>query len=177
MADDLNDFLRQAALRREARKRASGQSSTQGRPINQEPKRSLASEQELEVIQPIPVEQRHLTPHVPPPEHLSGNVAKVDQKRETHLREVFGNKPVPLVRPSKKNKSNPTNPLKTPVATISPPTDKGSVTSEPLSISGKGDPPGNYKVMTPQDLLKLLRNPDSLKMAFIASEIFGRKFQ
>jgi len=179
MADDLNDFLKQAALRREARKKASGQQSTQGRAIpqnsgSQPTQRAKSSTPEPDVLQPISVEDRHLATTIAPLGHLGGGVAKTDQKRDAHLRETFSHTPVPLERQQKKKAKQ----QKTYVATIAAPTNTDSVTQDPISNpDGRAEAPGNYKVMSPQDLLKLLRNPDSLKMAFIASEIFGRKFQ
>lgn len=178
MSDDLNDFLKQAALRREARKKASGQQSTQGRAIPQNTgnpsSQRTSPPQDLDVLQPVSVEDRHLDPTIAPLGHLGGNAAKTDRKREAHLKETFSHTPVPLERQQKKK----AKPQKANVATIAEPTDKSSVTQDPISDpSIRTEAPGNYKMMTPQDLLKMLRNPDSLKMAFIASEIFGRKFQ
>ncbi len=180
MPDDLNDFLRQAALRREARKKAGGAPSTQAKPtanpnVNQPSVRPIRPAEDADIIEPIPIEQRHLTPHIPPPEHLAGNVAKTDQKREAHLKEKFGHTPVPLERQQKK-KTKSKGEQKSQVPTIA--TQANSAMDSLYAISeSKSEPASNYKVMSPQDLLKLLRNPDSLKMAFIASEIFGRKFQ
>ena len=167
MSGDLNDFLRQAALRREARKRQTGSppSSTSSSQNVSSPSRPSAP---LEVLQPIPVEQRHMTSHIPTGDHLSGNVEKVDQKRDAHLRDVFGNKPAPLER-SQKKKAKP----KSDQQPVKPPPSPSSTSNQAemaSSLQGR-------KLMSSADLLALLRNPDSLKMAFIASEIFGRKFQ
>ena len=122
----------------------------------------------------MPVEDRHVVPTIAPLGHLGGNAAKSDQKRDAHLKETFSHNPVPLERQQKKKAKQ----QKVNVATIAAPTDKTSVTQDLISDpSIRTEAPGNYKMMTPQDLLKMLRNPDSLKVAFIASEIFGRKFQ
>ncbi|MDZ4850179.1 MAG: hypothetical protein SGI77_12915 [Pirellulaceae bacterium] len=180
MADDLNDFLRQAALRREARKKASGDSSAPARPVssqksNQQPIRTLSSNDDLDVIEPISIEQRHIVPHIPKPDRVSESVVKADKKRESHVKEVFGSSPAPLERQGKK-KPKQQGQARAHVPTIATSNRDSSTADSGASMESGVGPQGNQR-MTSLDMLKLLRNPDSLKLAFIASEIFGRKFQ
>lgn len=172
MSDDLNEFLRQAALRREARKRQTGSQGAAGSPSqNSSAKPRSNEQQDIEVIQPIPVEQRHVTSSIPGGEHLGGAAAKLDRQREAHLQEVFGNRPAPL-ETKKKKKPKPKM-----EAQVAPPVPTAAqvdfaAAMESLTASQRGQ-----RSVSSRDLIAFLRNPSSLKMAFIASEIFSRKFQ
>ncbi len=172
MSGDLNEFLRQAALRREARKRQTGSTGQANSQSENAPTQSRATPpNSLDVLQPIPVEQRHLTPGIPAGDHLVGNAAKTDLKREAHLREVFGSKPAPLESQKKKKAKPRVEQQVAPQAQTAAQMDFASALNS-LTASQNGQ-----KSVSSHDLIAFLRNPDSLKMAFIASEIFARKFQ
>ncbi len=170
MAGDLNEFLRQAAMRREARKRQTG---SQGAPTSQSQNAPAQSrpvaQSSAEVLQPIPVDQRHLLPGIPAGDHLGGNAAKTDQKREAHIREVFGTKPAPLEN-QKKRKPRVEQQVAPQPQTAAQMDFASALNSLTASQSGQ-------RSVSSHDLIAFLRNPDSLKIAFIASEIFSRKFQ
>lgn len=172
MSGDLNEFLRQAALRREARKRQTG---SQGTPTSQSQNPPVPSrpvvQSHTEVLQPIPVEQRHIMPGIPTGDHLVGNAAKADKEREAHLREVFGERPGPLESPKKKKAKPRVEQQVAPQPQTIAQMDFASALSS-LTASQ-----GGQRSVSSHDLIAFLRNPDSLKMAFIASEIFARKFQ
>jgi hypothetical protein len=177
MSDDLNDFLRQAALRREARKRQTGSQPAPSNPPPGAPpaaapvRRATSSTDESEGLERVPIEQRHLTPQIPAVDRVSPNVAKVDQQREAHLREVFGNRPEPLSQSQSKKSKKKSSPQPTDQPAPATPSDFAAALDS-LSLSQEG-----RTSMSSSELIAFLRNPDSLKMAFIASEIFGRKFQ
>jgi len=172
MSGDLNEFLRQAALRREARKRQTGSqggssSQSQNAPAQPRP----VAQSNIEILQPIPVEQRHLTPGIPTSDHLIENAAKTDQKRQAHLREVFGAKPAPLEsQKKKKTKPRAEQQVAPQPQTVAQMDFASALNSLTASQSGQ-------RSVSSHDLIAFLRNPDSLKIAFIASEIFSRKFQ
>jgi hypothetical protein len=172
MSDDLNEFLRQAALRREARKRQSGSQGGAGSSSQNPTAQPPAGKQiKIEVIQPIPVEQRHITPGIPSGEHLGGTAAKLDREREAHLQEVFGNKPAPL-EAKKKKKSKPQV-----GAQVAPQIPTAAQVDFAAAMDSLTASQGGQLSVSSHDLIAFLRNPSSLKMAFIASEIFSRKFQ
>ncbi len=125
----------------------------------------------MEVLQPIPVEQRHLTPGIPAGELLGGTAAKFDRQREAHFQEVFGNRPAPL-EGKKKKKSKPK--VEAQVASPAPTAAQVNFAAAMDSLTASQ---GGHRSVSSHDLIAFLRNPSSLKMAFIASEIFSRKFQ
>lgn len=172
MSGDLNEFLRQAAMRREARKRQTGSqgapaAQSQNAPVQPRP----VAQNKLDVLQPIPVEQRHLMPGIPAGDHLGGNAAKTDQKREAHHREVFGTKPAPL-ESQKKKKAKPRVEQQ-----VAPPPQTAAQMDFASALNSLTASQSGQRSVSSNDLIAFLRNPDSLKMAFIASEIFSRKFQ
>jgi hypothetical protein len=172
MSDDLNEFLRQAAMRREARKRQTGTQGTANSQAQSSSAQSRSAERNnIEEIQPIPVEQRHITPGIPSGEHLGGKAAQLDREREAHLQEVFGNRPAPL-EAKKKKKSKPQV-----EAQVAPPTPTAAQVDFAAALDSLTASQGGQRSVSSHDLIAFLRNPSSLKMAFIASEIFSRKFQ
>jgi hypothetical protein len=177
MSDDLNDFLRQAAARREARKRAESQAGGQ-KPS--QPKTPPTVSRQATPASPATQSSRPavLTSH---PDSMESGIDKADRQREAHRKEVFGQANAPFQRTppnvgkpkgnkqpqsNKQKRSNSAAP--TPVATSAAP----FVTSEQPDSETSAARAGSSS----NELLKLLRNPQTLKTAFIASEIFGRKF-
>lgn len=177
MADDLNEFLRQAAARREARKRSGQQPAS---PIPQNPTSRPAS--------PPPVSRPTQTPpaarsastfqtreviHAELKSSLptESGIAKADRQRAAHAQEMFGKKnnqgaqQKPNAKPSNtpKKVDSKKNAASAPSVQAGVPTTFGPISesSGPLNSN---------------ELLRMLRDPRSLRNAFIVSEIFQRKF-
>lgn len=165
MSGDLNDFLRQAAARREARKRTEAQSTPPAQPIPQS--------------RPAPPSTPPKSFQAPPPRksiaspRVESSIEKADRQREAHRHEVFGKQDAAN---KSKQQSSKAGHSKTPKA----PSQIKQPTNQRVSEANASNVPSVVQSHTTaidnQQLLELLRNPQSLKMAFIASEIFGRKF-
>lgn len=184
MADDLEEFLRKAAERRAARQRAKSSAP--------EPKKPLASERIeapiiLEPLDEVPSisSQRdlgRLKPHVPPPQHLAQNIDQADERMDAHLRQAFDHPVSRLEQKSKKKKKQAESPKRVTNAAAATPTIASSDLSGQSTAydyeATRSIPQANRSMIgSTSDLVTILRNPQSLKLAFIASEIFKRKFE
>ncbi len=174
---DLNDFLRQAAERRKQREQTSGrptQSSQPTQPVQSSPPQNrptppsrsrepqvVLDAEIVEVPASFSVENRHL-PKLRPAigdSHLAQEVELADDKMRDHLKQVFDHS-VGNLAPKKKPKpksATPARPNTTTEAAVS--------RSEELRIQ---------EIMT-KDIVSALRNPKSVRTAFVLTEILQRK--
>jgi hypothetical protein len=181
MSGDLNDFLRQAAERREARKRA--EAATSQPPPKPLPRSSTPSKtvEASELLQPLQPGQTRINPHIPAKDHLAEGVASRDRERQKHQQEVFGHHLEPLAKskqpPKEKAKGKSNNQSKKKSNSSVPPTiAPASIPTLESSASSAMEFETQSANAQRSELLSFLRNPQSLKTAFIASEIFRRKF-
>ncbi len=164
---NLEDFLRQAAERRKQRERGGQQPSNVQKPLADRPPNMyqpqiLQAELviEPEIIEPeivIDVSDRHLKslkPTLPKTNRLAKEIDQADEKLEGRQKQVFDHQ-VGQLGKSKKPKSK-----------AKPQTKRLSDNQPTLEIAV--DKPGD-------EVLEMLRHPQSLRVAFIASEIFTRK--
>jgi hypothetical protein len=166
MSGDLNDFLRQAAARREARKRAEGQTTPAPQPTPQ-PRPAAQSAPPKSPVTPPPRKS------VSSPRVESG-IEKADRQREAHRQEFFGTQPTAGIPKQQSSKDGHSKNQNAPAQIKKP-------TNQRVSEANASNVPSVVESRTTaidnQQILEMLRNPQSLKMAFIASEIFNRKFE
>ncbi len=160
MAEDLQEFLRRAAERRQ--QRAQGQSKSD----RQEPPRSTTpvSQQTFSGLSAKPLNESSnrssANPSFPDRSpHLASEASNADERMDSHLHQVFDNKLGSLGN----YKARPNE-----FATRSPKPDtlhdafSQSTAAEEKSASEK--------------LIEGFLNPESARIAFVASEVFRRKF-
>ncbi len=165
---DLEDFLRQAAERRRMKQAGQGSSKQRGpanppkpRPPVIEPPKNDWSEPillEAEVIEPIAsgIYADSLPSNIPSPQHLAKGIEQADEKMLGHVKDVFEHRVGKLG--SKPKRPKPAKPKRESMSN-----EETAVIRSPENTVGK-------------DLMQLLSNPKSIRAAFIASEIFGRRF-
>jgi hypothetical protein len=169
---NLEDFLRQAAERRKQRER-SGQQPGQAQPPQQNRPSNVYQPQilqaelviEPEIIEPEIIEpeiissvsERHLKPLAPTlskTDRLAKDIDQADEKMAGRMNQVFDHQVGKLGKPKK---AKPQSKAKTPRLS-------------------DNQPPPEIAVDRPADeVLEMLRQPQSLRVAFIASQIFNRK--
>jgi hypothetical protein len=164
---NLEDFLRQAAERRKQRER-SGQQPGQAQPPQQNRPSNVYQPQilqaelviEPEIIEPeiiSSVSERHLKPLAPTlskTDRLAKDIDQADEKMAGRMNQVFDHQVGKLGKPKK---AKPQSKAKTPRLS-------------------DNQPPPEIAVDRPADeVLEMLRQPQSLRVAFIASQIFNRK--
>ena len=181
---DLEDFLRKAAERRNQRQQGGNPNRSPSPPPQSQPapvRQDLASSQEEalepEIIEPevieavvIPKKPRPIAPapqrisDTPTaastrnkPANLSPGVDQADEKMASHVKSALDHD---LGKIDKRKKSQGKLSKKT-----------ESVTNQVTMVNR-----GQANVVG-EDLLAMLRQPQTLKTAFIASEIFKRKFE
>ncbi len=170
---DLDDFLRKAAEKRKQRQQnvappASRRPETI-RPTSSAPQSNAPYQRyspnldraeivEAEVIEPetVVVHGVHLRSNVPQSQHLAQQIDLADDRMLGHVKEVFEHRVGHL-----KQQSGKAGQLRT---------DRQSMTNEETVVVRS---PENQ---IGKDLLRMLSQPQALKVAFIASEIFNRKF-
>ena len=170
MADDLDDFLKQAALRRQQRQQ---QKRTTGPPAATPKKEPPRLRPEVPRLQPeIPTAEvvEYSSPYKPtvgnlatslPAGNLSRGIRQADERMESHVKQLFQHE-LSQIRSSNtasasaKKRDQSSNLLETPAAAAEPqPTAKVSAVS----------------------MIKQLRDPQTLRMAIIAHEIMKRPWQ
>lgn len=169
MADELDDFLKQAAQRRQQRQ----QQRTNRPPVVQpapQPTRSVPTPR-LQQQDPIPsaqvVDSKPYEPTVGnlssslPSASLSGGVDQADERMQSHLKEAFQHeisslrKSEPKASPKKKQK-------------------KEQRLQETPATAAEVQPTAK---VSSASLVAQLRDPQSLRMAIIAHEIMKRPWQ
>ena len=170
MSDDLNEFLKQAAQRRQARQRAAAKrrlatTTDESRAI---PREAAG----IEELQPLPGEETK--PPLGLSEPLGAGMARADAERRAHEEEAFGRRPPSIGRSQAPAKA------KGPKKFKNRSSDKPSTTSRPIAPTTDAceiapSPDASAMPLDPAALLAMLRDPKSLRLAFIASEIFRRK--
>ncbi len=175
MADNLEDFLRQAAQRRQ--QRAAGQKPPQQQPQRQQPVRQVERSRqvvEAEVVDladegesvtrrvtaPSPVAQPHAVPTIGTAMSPSREIDSADERMARHVQDF-------LVHPVS-NLSQETVTAKDAIAAEIIPV-------APVSqITSSTDTQIRKQIRHP--LVEMLRRPDTIRAAFVASEIFKTKF-
>jgi hypothetical protein len=179
MADNLEDFLRQAAQRRQ--QRAAGQKPQPQQPNRQQPPRQPVRQAErsrqvveAEVVEladegesvtrrvnaPGPMTQPHIVPTIGPAVTPSREVDSADERMAQHVQD-FLTHPV-------SNLSNETSSAKNSIGAE-------IVTAAPVSeITSSTNTQVRKQFQHP--LVGMLRRPETLRAAFIAGEIFKTKF-
>ena len=168
MADDLDDFLKQAAQRRQQRQQ---QKSNRPPVVQPVPERARSAPPRLQQQDPIPsAEVLDSKPYVPTVGNLSSSlpsasrgtsIDQADERMQAHVQQVFQNelsslrqsdqKPSPKKKPKKEQRLQETP---APPAEVQP---SAKVSSASLAAQ--------------------LRDPQSLRMAIIAHEIMKRPWQ
>ena len=165
MADDLDDFLKQAALRRQQRQQ---QKRTQLPPVAQPTPEQSRPRPEPPRLQPqVPTAEviEYATPYKPslgnlsptlPSGNLGRGVERAEERIESHLKHAF---------PPELGKIRSTNPT--------PPKKKDQPTSllETPATAAEPQPTAKVSAVT---MIKQLRDPQTLRMAIIAHEIMKR---
>lgn len=172
MSGNLEDFLRQAAQRRQ--QRSTGQSkqppaarsvrqSERARPFEAE---FIEPEEEGEsvtrrITQPSPVQTPSISPTIAPRTAKPSEVVdQADERMAKHVKDW-------LVHPvSQLNQANVTSGEVVTATIVAP--------SEAPKSSQAIDT--QHRLNEPHPLVSQLRNPNTLKAAFVAGEIFKRKF-
>ncbi len=171
MADDLDDFLKQAALRRQQRQqqRTNSPSAQTNAPP---PTRATPPTPRLQPQEPVPAAQvvEYSKPYEPtvgnlssslPSASIPGSVGQADERMQTHLKDVFkheiGNIRTSETKPTSKKKNKKEQRLQeTPAA--------------PAEVQPSAKVSSAF-------LVAQLRDPQSLRMAIIAHEIMKRPWQ
>lgn len=169
MADDLDDFLKQAALRRQQRQQKRPVAKPAPPPINEPPRRRP----EIPRLQPeSPSAQAgdYSAPYQPTVGNLSTNlpsgnssrgIRQTDERMDSHVKQVFQHE-LSQIRTTNsataagKKRDQPSSLLETPAAAAEP-----QPTAKVSSVS----------------MIKQLRDPQTLRMAIIAHEIMKRPWQ
>jgi len=173
MADELDEFLKQAALRRQQRQQQRGnrepaaQSKPQTNAPPPPPPPRMLSQQE-----PIPAAQvvEKTKPYQPtigklasslPSADLAGGVDQADERMQSHLKEAF-QREIGHLRPSESKATNKKKGKKDQRLQETP------ATAAEIQPTAK---------VSAASLVAQLRDPQSLRMAIIAHEIMKRPWQ
>ena len=170
MADDLDDFLKQAALRRQQRQQQKRPVAKPAQPPLKEPPRARPEVPRLQPEVPTAQVVDYSTPYQPTVGNLSTNlpsgnlgrgIRQADERMESHVKQVFQHE-LGQIRTTNsataagKKRDQPSNLLETP-ATAAEPQQSAKVSSV--------------------SMIKQLRDPQTLRMAIIAHEIMKRPWQ
>jgi hypothetical protein len=184
MSNDLEEFLRKAAERRQARQQSGGITkavpATPEAPANPQPVTA-------------PVEQREtlgprLQSNIHPTSLLTKEIDQADDRIRARIHSQFDNSvsTIDTGRTTKSNESQSSNqttnqPSKKKASkqnkkeSVAPPPEK-SLSSFEESRNDMTIERSASKMISTGSMLELLRNPQTLRTAFIASQIFERKF-
>ncbi|MFO0922306.1 MAG: hypothetical protein U0905_07445 [Pirellulales bacterium] len=157
---DLDDFLRRAA---ELRKQKQGAKAQPVRP-SQVPVTAEIIDAEIiepevieaEILSDTNISKRSFETHIPKNDRLAREVEQADDKMVSHVKQVFEHNVGHLKGGGKKEKKG------------GPKRIQPETPSEPKSQ--------NTVPVEQSDLLQMLANPQTVRLAFIASEIFKTKF-
>ena len=170
MSDDLNEFLKQAAQRRQARQRAAAKRSL---PTAADESQAVTRETAgIEVLQPLPTEGTK--PPLGLAESLGAGMVRADAERRAHEEEAFGRKPQTRGRSQAPANAKGRQKFKNRSPDKPPATSRPLAPTDDASESESSPHPATIP-LEPAALLAMLRDPQSLRLAFIASEIFRRK--
>jgi hypothetical protein len=170
MADDLDDFLKQAALRRQQRQQQKRPVAKPAQPPINEPPRLRPEVPRLQPELPTAQAVDYSTPFQPTVGNLSTNlpsgnlgrgILQADERMESHVKQVFQRELSQIrttnsVTAAGKKRDQPSNLLETPAAAAEP-----QPSAKVSSVS----------------MIKQLRDPQTLRMAIIAHEIMKRPWQ
>lgn len=183
MADDLDEFLKQAALRRQQRQQQRGnrEQSPPSKPQASPPPQSRMLEQQ----NPIPAAQvvNESKPYQPTIGNLSEGlpsasrtvaVDQADERMESHLKEVFqheiGNLRPSESKTSNKKKGKKAQPRQQEIPRLQETQRLRETPATPAEIQPSAK-------VSSASLAAQLRDPQSLRMAIIAHEIMKRPWQ
>jgi len=174
MADDLDDFLKQAALRRQQRQQKRPVAKPAPPPIINEPPRrrpeiprlepESPGAQAVDYSSPYQATVGNLSTNLPsalPSANSSRGIRQSDERMESHVRQVFQHELSQIrttnsVTAAGKKRDQPSSLLETPATAAEP-----QPTAKVSSVS----------------MIKQLRDPQTLRMAIIAHEIMKRPWQ
>lgn len=187
---DLEDFLRQAAERRKQRQQGQpGSQSIPTQPVRSAERARQAPRPESEVFESELVEPDIVEPEIIEPEIIEPNVIKVRPAAASDARRNLADTTLPPMPKSsrlsreidqadEKMASHVKSALDHDLVKV------GKQKKSKSRLAKKSDSMANqethvdrsHKVVLTNEILSMLRQPQSLKTAFIASEIFKRKF-
>jgi hypothetical protein len=170
MADDLDDFLKQAALRRQQRQQQKRPVAKPAQPPINEPPRLRPEVPRLQPELPTAQAVDYSTPFQPtvgnlstnlPSGNLSRGIRQADERMESHVKQAFQHELSQIrttnsVTAAGKKRDQTSNLLETPAAAAEP-----QQSAKVSSVS----------------MIKQLRDPQTLRMAIIAHEIMKRPWQ
>jgi hypothetical protein len=157
MADDLDDFLKQAALRRQQRQQQKRPVAKPAPPPMQEPPRLRPEVPRLQPELPTAQVVDYRTPYQPTVGNLSTNLPSGNLSRGIRQADELGQiRTTNSVTAAGKKRDQPSNLLETPAAAAEP-----QQSAKVSSVS----------------MIKQLRDPQTLRMAIIAHEIMKRPWQ
>ena len=176
MADSMEEFLRRAAERRQARAKKESQQAappppqasiqriqTRSRSADAPPPLARPTRDRIDRIETRPQmrsKQQSPRPSLDSTPHLARSSSQADERMDAHLHETFEHQLGQFERAAKKPSA---------FATKSPRPGENTYSAPQVERENTSDSISNRVVAA-------LRNPDSAKIAFIASEIFQRRF-
>ena len=170
MADDLDDFLKQAALRRQQRQQQrtnTPPAATKALPLRSapptprlQPQETLPAAQVVDYSKPYEPTVGNLSSSLPS-SSLAGSVGQTDERMQSHVRDVFQHE-IGNIRPSETK-----------------PTAKKKIKKEQRLQETPATPAEVQPTakVSSASLVAQLRDPQSLRMAIIAHEIMKRPWQ
>ena len=184
MSNELDEFLRKAAERRLARQnqgntQASSPQANNSQPTSKVVESSLAPI----VLEPIALEARRglgprLQSNIHPESLLGKDIDQADDRVRARVHEQFDNNVSSLETGLSKPKTDNQQTLKKNTKKK-----QAAPAKEPLVISSYEESRNDMtiertasKMIATGSMMELLRNPQTLRTAFIASQIFERKF-
>ncbi len=170
MADELDEFLRQAAARRAQRQQQAGSKqnanasrSTPATPnSNNTPSANNAENQSR-------IEQRRIQPSIAN-RHVTTNIEESDERIDAYVLDTMHSQ----LRPTAATASSNPLPSKSKKKSTTSSSARDSLQE---SATAPQSQPQNQAQISSRDLIHQLRNPETLRMAIIAHEILKRPYQ
>jgi hypothetical protein len=158
MADELDEFLRQAAARRAQRQQQAGAT-----------KQSTNQPSAKTPDTPSRIEPRRLESSLSE-RHPTSNIEQTDERIDAYVSNTMQSQLRSTITTASSNQLP--SKAKNPMATIS-----GTRDSQQESATAPQSQPQNQAQISSRDLIHQLRNPETLRMAIIAHEILRRPYQ
>jgi len=184
MSNDLEDFLRKAAERRKKRQQTGGPTatvSTNPEPLTR-PEPIAVQQTQRENSTPVETLGPRIQSNIHPSSLLTKDIDQADDRIRARIHSQFDHSvsTIDQGRTTQKNESsssNQSNKKKSSkqkkVASASP---ENAISSFEESRNDMTIERSASKMINPDSMLELLRDPQTLRTAFIASQIFERKF-
>ncbi len=186
MSKDLDEFLRKAAERRQKRQQATGNAppvTPQAQPIEKPVTAVVVEKQPREGSIPIETLGPRIQSNIHPSSLLTKEIDQADDRVRARIHSQFDHSVSTLDQGSsiKKKESQSSNQAgkkksakqsnRAPEASVENPKSSFEESRNDMTIERSAS-----KMINPNSMLELLRNPQTLRTAFIASQIFERKF-